>query len=160
MNPKINFNNHVRQMLPPHRRQPVRLEFLRQFVAPLTGLFAAFDPWRDDIRMRMNLTGQIMVLEGYLRAKYDPSLSIRIVTNEDRLLRVGLKPEERTHFAAVGLKAERRIGVALKREIYDLYGDADFLVFIPAGVDIELIRIEVEKYRQAGINYKIIQSET
>lgn len=95
-----------------------------------------------------------------MRAKYDPTLSIRIVSNKNRLLAVGLKPEGRTHFAAVGLKGKRRVAVALKHEMYDLYGDADFLVFVPAGVDIELIRIEVEKYRQAGVNYKIIQTET
>lgn len=158
MNPKIDFDNLVRQMVPSHRRQPVRLSLLRALVRPLTGLFGGFDRWRDDVRMRLNLTGQIKILEGYLRAKYDPTLSIRIVSNDPRLLPVGLKQEGKTHFVAVGLKGERRVGVALKNEIYDRYGDADFLVFIPAGVDIEAIRIEIEKYRPAGINYKIIQS--
>ena len=65
MNPNIEYDNLVKQLLPPHKRQRVRLWLMRTFVMPLRGLFEAFDPWRDDIRMLMNITNQV----GRLSAK-------------------------------------------------------------------------------------------
>jgi hypothetical protein len=52
MDPKVNFFNLVRQLLPTHRRQPVRLWWLRRLVAPLQGLYLDFLAWRADVRFR------------------------------------------------------------------------------------------------------------
>lgn len=38
MNIKINFLNLARQLLPPHKRQPVRMKLLQGFFAPLYSL--------------------------------------------------------------------------------------------------------------------------
>ncbi len=93
MNPKINFPNLVRQLLPSHRRQPVRLWWLRVLVGPLQTLWGEFAAWRADVRYRINLTSQVQVLEGYLNQKYDPTGSVRIVSFDDGLLWVGLEIE-------------------------------------------------------------------
>ena len=45
---KIDFGNLVRQLLPNHKRQPIRLRILRAFVKPLAEAFASFSQWRDE----------------------------------------------------------------------------------------------------------------
>lgn len=60
---------------------------------------------------------------------------------------------------AIGLESENRFAeVPLETEVRDQFGDADFIVYIPASVDINLIRAEIEKYKQALVTYKIIQN--
>lgn len=46
MNPGIEYDNLVKQLLPPHKRQRVRLWLLRAFVLPLREMFEAFGIWR------------------------------------------------------------------------------------------------------------------
>lgn len=76
MNPMINFRSLVRQLLPNHKRQPVRLSILRAFVSGLQALFDAFDAWRDRIRRDINLSSQTIVLEGYLRKKFGVAIAV------------------------------------------------------------------------------------
>ena len=42
MNPGIEYDNLVKQLLPPHKRQRVRLWLLWAFVLPLREMFEAF----------------------------------------------------------------------------------------------------------------------
>ena len=161
MNPKINFNNLVRQHVPPHRRQPVRLWWLCRLVSPLAGLYTDFIVWRDEVRFRINLTGQVRVLEGYLNLKYDPANNrIRIVSFDDGLLWVGLETEGDNYHPRIGLTTESGylVGIPLENELRGSLGDVDFLVYIPAEVHPDTIWAEIEKYRLAGMTYKIIQA--
>lgn len=154
----ILFNNLVRQLLPPHKRQLVRLSLLRAFIAPLSQLFASFADWRSDTRMMINVNSQVKVFEGYLRKKYNEPVTIKIITFDDGLLMVCLENEGILLQPDIGLEAEKKIDVPLDGEIRDRFGDADFIVYIPAGLDINLIRAEIEKYKQALTKYKIIQN--
>lgn len=154
----ILFNNLVRQLLPPHKRQPVRLSLLRAFIAPLSQLFASFADWRSDTRMMINVNSQVKVFEGYLRKKYNEPVTIKIITFDDGLLLVCLENEGILLQPDIGLEAEKKIDVPLDGEIRDRFGDADFIVYIPAGLDAGLIRAEIEKYKQALTKYKIIQN--
>ncbi len=160
MNPKINFPNLVRQLLPSHRRQPVRLWWLRVLVGPLQTLWGEFAAWRADVRYRINLTSQVQVLEGYLNQKYDPTGSVRIVSFDDGLLWVGLEIEGGNYHPRFGLESEPdgHIAIPLENEIRASLGDVDFVVYIPAEVDANLVRAEIEQYRLAGMTYKIIQT--
>lgn len=154
----ILFNNLVRQLLPPHKRQLVRLSLLRAFIAPLSQLFASFADWRSDTRMMINVNSQVKVFEGYLRKKYNEPVTIKIITFDDGLLMVCLENEGILLQPDIGLEAEKKIDVPLDGEVRDRFGDADFIVYIPAGLDINLIRAEIEKYKQALTKYKIIQN--
>ena len=158
MNPKININNLVRQLVPPHRRQPVRLDFLRGLLYPLRQLWEWFELWRDDIRLRINVNSQVMVLEGYLRNKYN-DVRITITSLDNGWLWVGLLSEGDLYMPKIGLLGggEQLIHVPLLWEKRLGMGDVDFWVYIPVGVDIEAIRAEIECYRQAGVKYEIIQ---
>lgn len=158
MNPKLNIDNLVRQLLPPHKRQPVRLLILRVFAGRLKTLFGEFDQWRDDTRMMVNVDSQVKVLEGYLRVKYREPISIKIVTFDDGLLLVGLEEEGETFMPAISDDNEQPADVPLVNEIRERFGDADFLVYIPAGVDVDLIRAEIERYKRALAKYNIIQN--
>ena len=157
MNPKINIDNLVRQLVPPHRRQPVRLGILCGLLYPLRQLWEWFELWRDDIRLRINVNSQVMVLEGYLRNKYNDN-RITIASSNDGLLWVGLVVEGDLYMPKFGLlgAGEQVIYVPLLWES-GASGDVDFFVYIPEGVDIEVIRAEIERYRQAGVTYEIIQ---
>lgn len=161
MTPKLNIPNLVRQLVPTHRRQPVRLWWLRALVGPLVALYDDFAAWRTDIRFRINLTSQVRVLEGYLNLKYDPTGSIRIVSFDDGLLWVGLESEGDNYHPRVGLESEPDylVGIPLENEIRDSLGDVDFVVYIPAEVDAELIVAEIERYRLAGMTYKIVTKD-
>lgn len=157
MNIKINFLNLARQLLPPHKRQPVRMKLLQGFFAPLYSLFEAFDKWRSDSRMMINVNSQIKVFEGYLRKKYNEPISIKIVTYNNGLLLVGLGIEGKTMWPEIGLETERMKAVPLENEIRDKFDGVDFIVYIPVGIDINLIDAEIQKYKQVLTTYKIVQ---
>lgn len=155
---KIEFCNLVRQLLPDHKRQRVRLRILWAFVKPLTELFTAFSRWRDETRRLLNVTNQKGVLEQFLRNKYG-SADITIESYHDTGFAVGLRSEGVGAAVPVGLnKAEGTPAVvSLRGESREQFGDVDFIVHIPAGVDAERVRADIEKYRAALITYKIEQ---
>lgn len=158
MNPKLGFPNLVRQLLPNHKRQPVRLWLLRALAAPLGQLYGQFDAWRDNVRMMVNVNAQVRVLEGYLRKKYNRPVSIRIETFDDGLLLVCLEEEGEALMPAVGDEPGAWCAVPLEGEVRARFGDTDFIVYIPASLDRGLIAAEIERYKQALTSYKIVQN--
>lgn len=158
MNPKINYKNLIRQLLPPHKRQPLRLTFLQGLITPLQTLFDSFNTYRDDSRMMVNVNSQVMVLEGYLRKKYKEPIGIKVSTFNNGLLNVGLESEGTTMLVWISLSNEDSMkNIPLKDELRDKFQDADFVIYIPAGVDKLQVEADIEKYKLALITYKIIQ---
>ncbi|MEG1572835.1 MAG: hypothetical protein RR328_04705 [Bacteroidales bacterium] len=156
---KINFPNLIRQLLPPHKRQPTRLTWLQGCIAPLQGLFNGFDAWRSNTRMMINVNSQIKIFESYLQIKYKEPIAIKIVSYDDGLLSVSLESEGATQQPEIGLSSETiHKPIPLVGEIRERFGDTDFLVYVPQNIDLNLIRAEIEKYKQALIKYKIIQN--
>lgn len=108
--------------------------------------------------MMINVNSQVKVFEGYLRKKYDEPIKIKIVTFDEGLLLVGLVEEGMTMMPEIGLEGEDHFtGVPLDGEVRERFGDANFIVYIPITVDVNVIRAEIEKYKQALTIYKIIQ---
>ena len=155
---KIDFRNQARQLLPEHKRQPVRLRILRAFVKPLADLFAAFSLWRDETRKLLNVTNQEGVLEQFLRNKYGAA-DITIESYRETGFAVGIRSEGVGVAVPVGLNRGEGTPavVSLRGENREQFGDVDFIVHIPAGVDAEQIRADIEKYRAALTTYKIDQ---
>lgn len=154
----LRFDNIVRQLLPWYKRQRVRIVLLASFVSPLQSLFNAFIEWAAAIRRRVNITAQVGVLEGYLRAKYNRPISIKIETFDDGLVDVYLEAEGLEATLTLSLSSEGQLAdIPLDGELRGEFGDVDFIVYIPADVDINEIRAEIERYRQAGVRYKIVQ---
>lgn len=156
---RIDYRNLVRQLLPAHKRQPVRLWWLRRLTAPLAGLFTDFETWRDDTRILMNVTFQVRVFEGYLRKKYGQPVAIRVETYEDGGLRICLEEEGDTQRLDLALEAEGTPAaeIPLEGELREQFGDVDVVIYIPQGVDIEQVVADVERFKQALVKYKIIQ---
>ncbi|WP_018669021.1 hypothetical protein [Bacteroides gallinarum] len=158
MNLKMNCRNLFRQLLPPHKRQPVRIGFLCVFASLLQKLFDSFTAWREDTRMMINVNSQVKVLESYLRKKYNEPVDIRIETFNNGLLLVGLESEGRTMWPEISLEDERQTRpVPLENEVRDKFEGVNFIVYIPEGIDRTLVEIDIEKFKQALITYKIIQ---
>lgn len=156
---KINYPNLIRQLLPPHKRQPMRIRVLTGFLSPVQKLFDDFLVWRSDSRMMINVNSQVKIFEGYLRKKYKEPISIKIVTFNNGLLLVGLLDEGKTMWPEVGLESESQCpGIPLENEIRDKFDGADFIVYMPKSIDKTLIESEIEKYKQVLTTYKIIQS--
>lgn len=160
MNPKLNISNLVLRLLPWHKRTPVRVAFLRALAAPLGWLFGLFDAWRDDTRMIVNVTSQVAVLEGYLRKKYGQPIAIKVLTFSDGALNIGLEEEGDTQGVWIPLPEDELPGenVPLAGEMREHFGDADFIVYVPQGIDLDLLRADIERFKQALIEYKIIQN--
>lgn len=159
MNTRINFDNLVVRLLPWHKRQTGRVSLLRSFVAPLGVLFADFDRWRTDTRMIVNVTSQVAVLEGYLRSKYNQPVTIKIVTFDDGAMEVCLAAEGDSQCVFIGMEGEEvdDTMVPLAGEMRSQFGDADFIVYIPAGIDLAMVTADIERFKQALTEYKIIQ---
>lgn len=156
---KIDFRNLVRQLLPHHMRLPVRLRILRCLFKPLIVLYEAFCTWKENTRRLMSVTNQQGVLEQFLREKYHDD-TITIVSYREDGFAVGLDPEGLSTAQAIGLNDGEGspAEVSLKGELYQQFGDVDFIVYISAATDPVKIRADVEKYRPALTTYKIIQS--
>ncbi len=149
----VNFRNFVRQYLPAHKRQPVRLALLRAMVH-LKGVFDDFAVWRDDYRYKIAVNSQVRVLQGHLRKVFGADIVVRSFA--EQYLEIGLLVEP-AHWRSFGLDGEDVfIPVALQGENEALFGDVDFIVFTPAGVDLALLRAEIEQYKLADKDYKII----
>lgn len=153
---KLEIDNLVRQLIPPHKRLINRLSWLRALLSPLKPLFADFHLWRSDTRMMVNVNSQVKVLEGYLKKKYNQPIAIKIITFEDGLLLVCLENEGELLQPEFTLEANKEI--PLEGEIRETFDDTDFIVYIPMGVDIDLIQADIEKYKMALIKYKLIQN--
>lgn len=157
MNIRLNIDNLASQLLPWFKRQNTRVTWLRALISPLKDLSADFEVYKRDTRVLVNVTGQVKVLEGYLREKYGAE-SIIIETFDDMGLDVGLEVEGTTHLAHVPLEAEGQgPAVPLFGERKAAFGDADFIVYIPVGIDADAVRADISRFKIAIVKFKIIQ---
>lgn len=154
---KIDLSNLVRQLLPTHKRQIVRLRILRCFVVPLVTLYVAFCQWRNRTRKLLNITCRAGVLEQVLREKHaDESITIR--SFKENGFALGLLPEGVLTAQAIGTAAEGTpCEVSLAGENREQFGGVDFIVTISAATDINVLRADLERYRPALTTYKIEQ---
>lgn len=153
---KVNFNNLVRQTVPPLKRQSHRLAFLCALVAPMVTLWTAFVAWRNYQRMLVNVYGCKIVLEGFLRHKYNSS-DIHIVSSRSVLPRICLRAEGRNSMVRVGLRDElSRLKTILRNEAVVSTLGVDFLVFVPVNIDVALVRADVERYKPYFATYKMV----
>lgn len=158
----INIRHLAYQLLPPHKRQQNRANWLVSLLAPLVELWDGFYTWRANKRMMVNVNSQLLVLQGYLQKKYNQPFKIYIESYRDGLPWVALNLEESGELLLqTGLAdEERQESVPLKDEIRTRFNGVDFKVYIPKDLkdlDRVLIAAEIEKYRQALVKYEIIE---
>lgn len=151
MNIILNFKELVRQYVAPHRRQPNRLAWLRALL-DLESVWNAFAAWRDYYRYKVHVTSQHRSLQGHLNKTFGGGILIK--SYEDQFLDVGLNSEP-AHWVLFDPMPE----IALEGEGGQSFADVDFIVYVPAGVDLNLVRAEIERYKIADRTYKIVMKQ-
>lgn len=148
MNVILNFKELIRQYVAPHRRQPVRLRWLWSLV-DLDGVWRSFSEWRDYYRYKVHVTSQHRSLEGHLNKTFGGGILIK--SYEDQFLAIGLNTEP-AHWVLFEPMRE----IALEGEGGQSFKDVDFIVYVPEGIDMSLVRAEIERYKIADRTYKIV----
>ena len=148
MNIILNFKELVRQYVAPHRRQRVRLGWLWALI-DLESVWLAFAAWRDYYRYKVHVTSQHRSLEGHLNKTFGGGILIR--SYEDQFLAIGLNSEP-AHWVLFKPMQE----IALEGEGGQSFQDVDFIVYVPEGIDLSLVRAEIERYKMADRTYKIV----
>lgn len=162
-NHNINFKNLIRQLLPSHKLQPNRLVWVNALLTPLQKLFDDFVVYRTQTRRTMRVTSQVRLFEGYLQTKYNEPISIKLITYDDGALNVGFVKEGDTmsvNAPLIGEATEDDILIPQEFEIRDiLFEGADFIIYIPQslGEQIDNVRADIERFKQALTTYKIVQ---
>lgn len=159
----INIKHLAYQLLPPHKRQPLRRQWLSALLHPLAEQWTAFCKWRTDSRMLVNVNSQTGVLEGYLRAKYNEPVGIKIESFDDGLIPIALMADSEDRLLDFH-STETEVPVPtfpLSLEIRNRFddADADFIVYIPAHLNSTLIAAEIDQYKQALLKYKLVQGD-
>ena len=148
MNIILNFKELIRQYVAPHRRQPVRLGWLWALV-DLDSVWLSFSAWRDYYRYKVHVTSQHRSLEGHLNKTFGGGILIK--SYEDQFLAIGLNTEP-AHWVLFEPMQE----IALEGEGGQSFKDVDFIVYVPEGIDMSLVRAEIERYKIADRTYKIV----
>lgn len=151
MNIILNFKELVRQYVAPHRRQTNRLKWLWALV-DLESVWASFAEWRDYYRYKVHVTSQHKSLQGHLNKTFGGGILIK--SYDDQFLDVGLDSEP-AHWVLFEPSQE----IALEGEGGKAFDDVDFIVYVPSGVSLPLVRAEIERYKIADRTYKIVTKQ-
>lgn len=154
---KIHYPNLIRQTLPPLKRTPVRLAWFNALLSALIEMYNEFQRWAELQRMLINVNGRTMVLEGFLRFKYG-NTEIAISTTIDNLPGIGLVNEGDIYIALVGLLDEtaKPFELPLISERQGGEYDVDFVVFVPAGVNVNDVIADIERYKTPLATYNLV----
>lgn len=152
---KINYHNYIKQLLPPLKRLPARLDWFQSLLQPLIYLWLAFVEWRNYQRMLVNVYCCRIVLEGFLRAKYGTQ-EIFVTNSRSGIPKIGLRAEGRTSMRRIGLRSEVSRLRTLLRSEGNTSLDVDFIVFIPANVLVDSVRADIELYKPVFATYKMV----
>lgn len=158
----IDIKNLAYQLLPPHKRLPIRLRWLSALLLPLAEQWTSFCAWRTASRMLVNVNSQTAVLEGYLRTKYHEPTAIKIESYEDGLPTISLanESEDRQVLFHKSEDESQVPEIPLSQEIRNRFKGDGFLVYIPEHLDRTLVEAEIDRYKQALITYRLVQAKS
>jgi hypothetical protein len=144
-------------LLPPHKRQPVRFSLLERLI-DLCPAWQGFDDWRTWQHRLINMDSSVMKLREYLRLKFGNEMDIRILPWTDELMMISLFGEGQ--FVYFGYEDEGMVSIPRLVEVNYHFGDADFVIIVPSGrIDTEALRIEIEKFNRIDVRFSIILQE-
>jgi hypothetical protein len=145
-------------LLPPYKRQLIRLAWLQGLLYPYYEVEQTFYTWRDAMIVRAKVTGQTASLQWYLNYLYDSTLwRILIVDSVAGGIAVSLESEG-TAYVVAGLEGTvGEDGVA-----FYLEGESsssipyDFRVLTPNTVDVIQLQATVDLYNMAHRSYDVV----
>jgi len=153
----INILNYAADVaMPPHKRQAVRIAFIKGLLYPLQEDSEAYNTWVSESIIKAMVTGQTGSLQWYLNYKFDPDLKrIQIIHGELTGVPMSLEAESGSKFR-LSLVSEDGSKQALKLTGENISSIAkDFRVLMPDTVDEGQLRSVVDTYRQRGKLYDI-----
>lgn len=170
MNPVIDIKRLVRQYVAPHRRNGMRLGWLRSLI-DLQDKFDCFSIWRDEYRYRVQINSQTLTLTLHLRSKFNSrEINIESYSDNDVLIgnnnepnywkEIALNQQEETEFLETAKDEDKKpylIPFPLSDEnAASTY--TDFFVEIPKELEekMEQIGAEVDKYKLANKTFSIL----
>lgn len=59
----LHLESFVKQLLPPDKRKPINIAFLKVIFTPIHNMFLAFATYRRNATLEITATGQVVVLE-------------------------------------------------------------------------------------------------
>jgi len=143
-------------ILPPYKRQPIRIAFVGGLLQSVVNASIAYNAWRDDNIIRATVTGQTASLQWFLNYELD-AIEQRILIIHGII--VGEPLSLRIESGAVFTNSLRSEGTT--PNLLKLRGEDatslpyDFRVIAPASVDQGQIKKIVDTYRQQGKLYDI-----
>lgn len=152
----INILDFIRQYL--GRIWKDEVDWQSALLDPLRSLFTSYDTWRRDQFFDINVTGQVIALEGVLNSVFDPiANSIEII---DGQFSQSIKaPYNDTHGAGVEipLNDSEGSGVSCSLDHTERVGIYDFEVNAPAALSIheDRMRAYIDARKLAGKKYII-----
>lgn len=147
----VDFDSLIVQLLPPHKRQTIRIKLLRIFFN-VTGLYNFFREWRKKQLLLVNVTSQVKILEGYLSTIFKKGITIK---DADKLVGISLEKEGQLRMFNLSSGTRNLVPLPLMHELREDLEGADFIVQTPTDVDREALEIEIEKYKQMDKKYII-----
>lgn len=152
----IDFHKILRLILPLSKRKVKIDSWLYIILQPITYLNNLFYQFKEVTNYKLKFNGQVIYLEHYLNDLYDPSqrrIYIEDTSNTDPnyiFNRVELLPA-----LILYNQSENTPVYFLNNNEYT--EQIDFIVKIPSGINInsDLLRLEIDYYKQAGKKYKI-----
>lgn len=154
---RASFYHLVRSLLPYHKRQTNRLALLRVVMHKFDQAMNWLADYRKEVRRSLNITAQTIVLKSHLNNLFDPSLRRIIIKHYDeQSLPIGLIADGVENYAAFKLNGETYtdIYVSLLGESQSEL-DVDYIIRIPAGVSVNSLLAELNKYRLAGKTFTV-----
>lgn len=157
---RSSFYHLVHSLLPFHKRQVVRLAFLRLVMAKYDQAMSTLAEYRKEVRRTLNINAQTMVLQNHLNNLFDPTFRrIFIKHSNEQSLVVGLIADGLENFFAIRIESEAPEGYV---EIFiTLYGESkialavDYIILAPIESNTNAMLAELNKYRLAGKTFTI-----
>lgn len=162
----LNLKKYAVELIPPFLRDNLLFGFIISFVAPLIDVLDQFIQNRDSNIIKLKFNYQTASVEYRLNDAFDPVLRrikiVKAVTYKGLFIytKAEIDPTHPNYYSddpnnkMKWLNSDKPLYGRLKAE---LYSDYDFIVLIPAGVDISeiMLRAEIDFYILQSKQYKI-----
>lgn len=149
----------LRRQLPIHKRHENRLALFDWALNQIRVVWNQFVNWRSEMIYESNITGQKIALVNLLNRRVAGSgNNISIAEKDDGGLFIG-KLTENIDFLYMSTATENADNGEFPKE-----GElataltADFIVYVPAGVNVDQVAEIVDRYVIAGYDYEIQQN--
>lgn len=149
----------LRRQLPIHKRQENRLALFDWALNQIRVVWNQFVNWRSEMIYESNITGQKIALVNLLNRRVEGSgNNISIAEKDDGGLFIGTATESLDYLYMSTATENTDNGEFPKEGELVTALTADFVVYVPVGVNVDQVAEIVDRYVIAGYDYEIQQN--